>query len=475
MKLIIFNAIINIKNILNRYVFSLTSGLYDKMILIKRGIFMCKKFISALISLTLAFSVYALNNDYNYTGASVTANPVISRNCPAYSDSGSTQGANDEHYFSFWNAPVGSYLAYDLSEVPDDMKKEVIAVWYNTTGAYDYTVLEYQSSMSCPSDYTLEINKAPGGEYPEDGWETAAEIKDNTCHSRQHVVSMEGYNWIRISITGADGKTDGQVSIQMDIHSVSDGVSDSWIFYGDSITACGMHNCYGTGFATYVNMIDDRYFPVQENGGIGGITSTHGASRIDEWLSYFPGKYVSVAYGTNDSWGNQTGAEKYYANTKYMIDKILECGKTPVLPTIPFSLEPGISQYVEDYNAMIEKLYDEYPEIIKGPDFYSIFMENPDYLSADGVHPNDSGYDMMRKTWASVMYETVYSNDSTTPDENQVKGDINADGTVNCSDLTELADYLTGKNEKAVNNADMNNDSKINILDFILLKNLLMK
>lgn len=436
-------------------------------------VFKVKKFLSAVSALAAASAFISSSFICGSVSASVTANPVISRNCPAFSNTGNTQGANDEHYFSFWNAPTGSYLAYDLSGVPDENKKEIIAVWYNTTGAYDYTVLEYQSSMNCPSDYTIEVNAAPGGEYPEDGWETAVTVKNNTCHSRQHSVSMEGYNWIRMNITGADGKTDGQVSIQMDIHNVSDGISDSWIFYGDSITACGMHNCYGTGFATYVNKIDEKYFPVQENGGIGGIMSSHGAAKIDEWLSYFPGKYVSVAYGTNDSWGNQTGAGKYYENTKYMIEKIIESGKIPVLPTIPYSLEKGISQYIDEYNDMVKKLYSEYPEIIKGPDFYTIFRENPDYLSADGVHPNDNGYDMMRQTWASVMYEAVYkSADSSEPSE-KIKGDANSDGTVNSLDYTAAAGYILGTERSIDSSADMNDDGIINICDIILLKKLL--
>lgn len=434
-----------------------------------------KKFCAAVLSVFIAASSFSMTQNSVSVSAEVKANPVISRNCPAYSNTGNTQGVNDEHYFSFWNAPTGSYIAYDLSGTPESQRKEVIAVWYNATGAYDYTILEYQSSMNCPSGYTIEVNSAPGGEYPETGWETAVTVKGNTCHSRQHTINMEGYNWIRMNITEADGKTDGQVSMQMDIHNVSEGISDSWIFYGDSITACGMHNCYGTGFATYVNRIDENYFPVQENGGVGGITSTHGVQKIDEWLSYFPGKYVSIAYGTNDSWGNQTGAEKYYENTKYMIEKIIESGKTPVLPTIPFSLEEGVSKYLDQYNAMVRKLYEEYPEIIKGPDFEQLFKENPELLSSDGVHPNDTGYDTMRQTWASLMYETVYKSGSSSEPDAGLKGDVNGDGAVNTKDFVDMVKYLTGQSStELTENADLNDDNRFNSVDLILLKNKLI-
>ena len=340
----------------------------------------CKKV--ALVS-ALFIALSSVPYQTSDVSASVTSNPVISRSCPVYTNSGSEQEAkyaNDEAYFSFWNAQAPAYVAYDLSDVPESQKKEVIAVWYNTTGAFDYSVLDYSSSNGEPSDYTIEVNTAPGGKYPEDGWKIAETVSGNTLHSRQHALSMEGCNWIRMNITGADGNPAGRSSINFDIHNVSDGISDSWIFYGDSITACGMNNCYGTGFATYVNKLDSKYFPVQENGGIGGIMSTHGAAKIDEWLAVFPGKYVSIAYGTNDSWGNQTGAQKYYDNTAYMVEKVIQAGKVPVVPTIPFSKEPGISAYLDDYNAMIHKIYEKYPQVIKGPDFAEFFKENPDYL-----------------------------------------------------------------------------------------------
>ena len=436
-------------------------------------------------SLTIATFLFAvgmispLSSNNSVVSADIIANPVISRNCPAYSNHDQEiKYANDDAYFSFWNSEVSTYLAYDLSAVPENERKEVLAVWYNTTGAFDYTVLDYSSSISMPTDYTIEVNSAPGGTYPETGWKTIETVENNTCHSRQHAVNMKGYNWIRINITGADGKDSGRVSINFDIHNTSEGISDSWIFYGDSITACGMHNCYGTGFATYVNRLDSRYFPAQENGGIGGIMSTHGAKNIERWLSVFPGKYVSVAYGTNDCWGNQTGAEKYYENTAFMVEKIIESGKVPIVPTIPYSTEPGITPHLDSYNEMVHKIYETYPEVVKGPDFATIFKENPEYLSADGVHPNDTGYDRMRQIWAETMYETIYKSESTTPppaDNQTLPGDINGDSVVNALDLHKLITYFLGTEQNIeVSNADIDKNNRIDIADLINLKAMLL-
>lgn len=431
-----------------------------------------KKFMISAMSVLVTMSSYLLCDDINSNVfAEIDANPVISTGCPAYSQTGMTSYANDEHYFSFWNSSGADYIAYDLSGVPKNQRKKVIAVWYNATGQFDYTVAN-GGSNGLPSDYTIEVNSADGGDYPEDNWEVVETVTGNTLHSRQHVVDMTGYNWIRMNISGNDGKDGGNTSVNMDIHNISDGISDSWIFYGDSITACGMMNCYGTGFAELVNQIDNRYFPIQENGGIGGITSTQGAENIDRWLEVFPGKYVSVAYGTNDAWGNPSNTEKYYSNTAYMVEKIIEAGKIPVVPKIPYATESAVGDNVPAYNAMIEKIYENYPEVVKGPDFETFFRENPDLLSSDGVHPSDNGYAAMRELWADVMYKTVYSAEG---GKETLSGDVNKDGEISVADLVMMQNFLLGKgNLDDWCAGDIFKDDKINVFDMVMLRKLVV-
>ncbi|MBP3309568.1 MAG: lysophospholipase [Ruminococcus sp.] len=429
-----------------------------------------KKALSAMISCALAVPCTGILSAY----ADMTPNPVISRNCPAYSEANpaTASAANDEHYFSFWFGTTPDYLAYDLSAVPEEQRKQIMAVWYNTS-SYD-VIGNYVSRNMEPSDYTIEVNAAEGGAYPTDGWVVVDTVTDNTLSSRQHLVDMKGYNWIRMNISKADGSAGKQTSINFDIHNVSDGVTDSWLFLGDSITAGGMNNCYGTGFATYVNQLDARYFPIQENGGIGGITSKDGKNNIDRWLSTYPGKFVSIAYGTNDAWGNQTGAQNYYDNTKYMIDAIITAGKTPVLPKIPYAAESGVNTYLDDYNAMVDKLYEEYGDkLIKGPDFDKFFRENPDGLSGDGVHPSSEGYDSMRKLWAETMYANVYSADIENPTSSctplTMYGDANCDDEINMADAVIIMQSLANPDKYVLSdigaaNADVsgNNDGVTN-------------
>lgn len=428
-----------------------------------------KQFFKGTVILTGAALYIAGSTASLPVSAEVVSNPVISRSCPVYSGTGQATAANDEHYFSFWNGTAPDYLAYDLSAVPEENRRIVNAVWYNTS-SYDSIGMYISRNME-PSDYTIEVNAAPGGTYPEDGWEIVGTVEGNTLSSRQHIVDLEGCNWIRIRITGVDGKDSGNASINFDIHDVSSGVTDSWIFFGDSITAGGMNNCYGTGFATHIHELDSRYFPVQENGGIGGITSTDGRNHIDRWLSTYPGRYVSIAYGTNDAWDNQTGAEKYYENTVYMIKAVLAAGKIPVLPTIPYAAESDVNAYLDEYNAKIKQIYEEYPQVIKGPDFDSCFREHPELLSSDGVHPSGDGYAEMRRIWAETMYENVYCAGAGT----DIEGDVNADGTFTLSDVVMTQKYLVGTGDITTPlSGDLTGDGFLNIFDLALMKQTLL-
>ena len=402
------------------------------------------------------------------------ANVIISRSLPAYSGKSQEAGhANDDKYYTFWNSAPEDYIAYDLSSVPQSQRQKVLAVWYNTS-TYD-NIGAYVNKSGEPVDYVIEVNKAPGGTYPASGWETAETVTGNVYSSRQHIVDMEGSNWIRMRVTKVNG---GKVSMNLDIHDVSNGVSDSWIFFGDSITAGGMVNAWGTSFSAYVNQLDSRYTPVQENGGIGGITSRDGKANIDKWLSTSPAKYVSIAYGTNDCWGNPNNAQSYYDNTKYMIDAVLNAGKVPVLPKIPYSTNPDVGSNTGYYNVTIDRLYSEYGDkLVHGPDFDQFFRNNTWGLGNDGVHPNSEGYEAMRKLWAETMYENVYKNMESRSLESKVNGDVNGDGEFSIADLVTMQKWLLAVPGASLSNweaGDLCEDGRIDAFDMAMMRKLLI-
>jgi lysophospholipase L1-like esterase len=126
-------------------------------------------------------------------------------------------------------------------------------------------------------------------------------------------------------------------------------------------------------------------------------------------MKIFPGKYVGLAYGTNDAW-NKMEPQAFYNNYKVMVEVVIKAGKVPMVPRIPWSSKiKEIQEHGEVLNAEIDRLYKNYPQIIKGPDYWNYYRKNPELLSADGVHPGQpEGLFMYRKMWADNALEKVY-------------------------------------------------------------------
>ena len=155
-----------------------------------------------------------------------------------------------------------------------------------------------------------------------------------------------------------------------------------------------------------------------------------------------------------------------------MVEKIIETGKTPIVPTIPYSTESAVGDNVPAYNARIEEIYKNYPEVIKGPDFYKFFSENPGLLSSDGVHPSEDGYASMRQLWAETMYDEIYSKKES---DTEVDGDVNEDGIFNINDISVFRKFLTGKDVLLKNQraGDLNKDNILNVFDLCKMKRIL--
>lgn len=340
--------------------------------------------------------------------------PVISRDAPVFSSSTyyPVSNANNDNYDVTWRSQgTPAWLAYDLSHVPASSRGEVLVVWYNPTYDYDHTI-NGDKAYNMPQDYTIDANSAPGGGYPPDtGWVVLVTVKGNHYHSRQHVLDLHGSNWIRMTVTAVDGSPQNyDASLKMDVYAASYGTADNWIFFGDSITAGAMgHSTIDgvTAFAQLINAKIPAHFPVQEAGGIGYLKSADGAKYINAWLQLFPGKYVVLSYGTNDAIGC-IDADIFYTNYVTMVQAVLSAGKIPVVPHIPWGRNANIQSCGPALNARIDALYQVFPQIIKGPDLWSFFQNNPTLISDDNIHPTFAGFAAYRQQWANAMLKAVY-------------------------------------------------------------------
>jgi hypothetical protein len=354
-----------------------------------------------------------------------TGVPIISTGTPMYSNgvsfaAGQQNGANDNNYSTNFCNPNYTptptnpwHIAYDLSGVPSAKRGQVVAIWFASAG-YNFDLSYFNdTAYNFIKDYTIDVNSAPGGSYPTTGWLTKATVTDNTWISRQNVVDMTGHNWIQINVTGNRGSdaNNGACVANFDIHDASAGVSDNWMFFGDSITANAMNVTSGTTFAQLINQAKPKYFPIMQAGGIGGLTSADGAAHMATWLQNFPGHYVGISLGGSDAHYGVTTTQ-FYDNYATMVQAILTAGKIPVVP------QTGMWRCTDDavvqsYNTVsFPRLFHDYPQIIQGPDLYGFFSQpkNQTYIRGnDCVHLTEAGNAQYRNLWANKMLTAVYN------------------------------------------------------------------
>ncbi len=357
--------------------------------------------------------------------AGIPPQPIISRGVPAFASSGTASYANNAHY---WNegkwAPdtewisytSPAWLAYDLAGVAAPKRSKLLVIWYGGGSRYDYTIVA-GATYRMPGPYLLEGNAAPGGgsRPPATGWvPLVTGDKPQVYHSRQHIVDFAGYNWLRFRTLAENpfnehGGNVG-VAIKLDVYDAAGGITDDWILYGDSITEGEVPtNCIGS----LIHARLPKYNPIWEGGGIGFMTARDGAEKLlPKWLSLFPGRYVCLAYGTNDAnlgrAADESDSTKFYQHYESMVKQILAVKKTPVIGTIIWARDDGFRvKNLERFNTQLQRLKAKYPQILAGPDLYGTFNGHPEWYR-DDLHPNAMGGGILRRAWAEWALKTVY-------------------------------------------------------------------
>ncbi len=325
------------------------------------------------------------------------AMPRVSGGVPTFASStnfgAGPANANDDNPSSAWE-PSGlpAWIAYDLSGIPQAQRQENLIAWY-APRTQDY-INAPQPWQKIPIDYTLEINAAPGGgsSPPATGWTQVAAVTGNDRSSRQHLVPLAGANWLRMSISR--GSDPNLVDIDLDVHSAPAGASDAWLFMGDSITAISLPRAL-SDLPALVAQAQPGFYPAVIDAAIGGTSTATAAGVIDDTMSTFPGRYVVLAYGTNDDPAN--------FRMEDLVLKVFAAGKVPVIPHMPWSDTTNVQQRGPGFNAAIEALYVKYPQIVRGPDLWAFFNNRTDLIPSGDVHPNAAGQEELRKQWAARM------------------------------------------------------------------------
>jgi len=236
--------------------------------------------------------------------------------------------------------------------------------------------------------------------------------------------------------------------------SISFGVGDYLVAFGDSITRVGSHDDVafdnissdgrnsGGGYQPILNdlLTNERGYPhTVLTEGVSGDESFDGAARIDSVLARHPeAQWILVLLGTNDAFGTRPsgigpgtpapGTYEYYM--QQIIDAIdpVATGRIPVLAKVPMRFGDSsqgapypnpethpANLLIEEYNAVIDELKLRNPliEVMTGPpaqsdNFFTYYRDLPRVNGRpiefdDNLHVDGVGYQSMAWLWCETV------------------------------------------------------------------------
>jgi lysophospholipase L1-like esterase len=267
--------------------------------------------------------------------------------------------------------------------------RKLLLTWTSSHN-HDY----FEQFYGAPRDYRVETS-ADSTDGADGHWSLVADVRDNPARSRAHAVPFEGQRWVRLVVTRLPDKVNqwGLFLDEIELHDLSDGGNDVWVFLGDSITAGVFDRAdeRRPSFAESVAVLHPGYTPAMLNAGLPRLRSWEAVDRVDEVLALNPeATVVAITLGSNDG-----DLDRLRAALGAILDKVQAAGKIPLLSRIPFQ-----TKYDQDYVAVKNQVIDQLVAergLLPGPDLYGWFKARPGRLH-DGLHPDGPGsVDMSRQ------------------------------------------------------------------------------
>jgi lysophospholipase L1-like esterase len=179
---------------------------------------------------------------------------------------------------------------------------------------------------------------------------------------------------------------------------IPDSRKDVCVALGDSITFG-----YGaTSYAkSYVPLLSALWSKTIYNEGMDGGHSSNGAAVVDQFLSQYNPRYITIYYGSNDV--GFIDPDRTISNLQYMIESAKDNGTIPVVATLgPFLNNWAWRKpYAIDLNVMIRQLAAD--EGIACADIEAALNWNSAYMISDGMHPNDEGHRIIAETFYRAL------------------------------------------------------------------------
>jgi lysophospholipase L1-like esterase len=349
-----------------------------------------KKFIFATI-MALTFT--------NQVFSKINPNAKISGGEPIFTSTGNASYLVDNKFNAeSWRVSNNSWIAIRLKSGPS----KIFFNWNNPAYPWsnELSPARCPNNIEFPVDYDLLVssNSTNG----EDGnWKIAESIRGSIVSARGHAIDLEGASWVKMHILNGGGSID-----EVQVFDISKSADDVWFFVGTSISA---NTFKGTppemNYADLITEKHPEYNPAMIRGGIGCISSTDLVNNLPKYLKMAGNtNFWAIEMGTNDAWGGTNeGVATFKSNLQQVIDSCKSRGITPVVARVLATNDSLAKWQVHpDYLIAVEELTKE-NSLMTGPDLYSWFINHPEDLNDDGVHPNASGAANIQRLWAEAL------------------------------------------------------------------------
>ncbi len=326
----------------------------------------------------------------------LTPAPLVSRGVPVASSHPGARVLVDGVYRGgrFWGGgfPTPERPAWVALRLEGGYRRLLLS--WTSSGNHGY----YDVFYGAPADYRIETS-ADSTDGRDGHWRTAVEVRGNPVRTRAHAVDFAGQRWLRLAVTALPEPVNqwGLWLDEIDVHDLSKGGDDVWVFLGDSITAGVFDRSpeHQPSFAEIVSRLHPGYFPAMVDAGIPRLRTADAVAEVERVMALNPeARVIAVGVGSND---NDPAA--YRRDLDQVVERILAAGRIPMVQRVPFQ-----TKYPQDYVAPLAAAVDEVTAargLFPGPDLHRWFKAHPGELR-DTLHPDDAGAVEMSWLWAEA-------------------------------------------------------------------------
>jgi lysophospholipase L1-like esterase len=213
-------------------------------------------------------------------------------------------------------------------------------------------------------------------------------------------VEFAGQIWVRLTVTSLAAKRNqwGLFLDEIDVHDLSLGGDDVWVFLGDSIDA-GVFDrapAHRPGFTERIAKAHPGYEPAVVDAGFCAARSGEVLAHLDEVLAWNPDARVfAITLGANDP-----DAATLQRDLDAIVAKVQAAGRVAVVSRLLYQ-----TKYAQDFVAPKNRAIDALAAahaLLPGPDLDGWFRARPERLE-DGLHPDAEGSLAMIRLWAEAV------------------------------------------------------------------------